>query len=232
MMTETFLYELEKNAGLLSSIVSGTAKLIRHSPLDAGIGRGMRYAANPSIKGFGGIFARKAPEFAREVDPLRYGVHATSEGMFSPKGIVGRTGAAIQDLITPWRGNAPLGTKVKNALTDLWHGTKYKPGNTWVDPTTGKTMQNVHRRTGLGMVAHTALNSGAGAGALSFAFNSEDPMGKRLGKAALSGLTWSKIGLPIAAPVTTVGFAADIYKGIRQKQKANGVISPMDNAIN
>ncbi len=140
--------------------------------------------------------------------------------MFSPSNIAGETARAFHDIAAPWRGNGSFGSKLKNAVTDLVNNNKYKPGETWVDPTTKKKFTNYHRRTAFGRVVHGATISAPGlAGTGYLTADKNQTTGKKMLGAAGQAVAFSRLGMPIAGPAMLAKGGYDLISaGFKKKQ--------------
>jgi hypothetical protein len=216
---DQFQYEMYKQAGWQSWL----AKTLTNAPRNAMLGEGLSstIAGKSTLEAgqtaFKNILVKGEPIGQRTLQGSHYTAGMPTEKFFSPQNIAERTVGAVQDWIQPFKGNAPIGEKFRNAGKNFKQSIKYKPGEIR-DLGNGKFVQDIHERTGFGKAMYASQMTAPGAGATAFALGDKSqPMSKRIGEAGVQAVAMSPVGLPISGPVYTGQLAWDGIKAIKNK---------------
>jgi hypothetical protein len=231
MLSTHIIYELSKEAGVKTKALGWLADLSKKAPRLTGIGNFSKGIKPTTSKLYKGIAVKKSPLGVREITQAQFTKGAPTEKLFRPTDILKRTIGAGKDMAAPFKGSASIGQKLKNAVGDLYHSIKYKPGEMFQKG--GKYYQNVHERTFLGKLGYGTQLTLPGAAAMSYAANKDMTTGKRTARAVAEGVAWSPVGLPIAGAAFTGKLGYDAIKwGIKSRQAKKATIPSIHKNIN
>lgn len=228
-----FYDELYKQAGVFSGAFkwfsTHAARAPRNYRLGQNLSRTFEGVAQHD-RPFKHILVQDRPIGQRVLQGTHYKPGTMAEGgfldMFKPTNIYERTVGAVKDNIEPFRGNAPLGTKLKNAWQNFKDDINYKPGEI-IDAGNGKFVQNIHKRTPFGKLLYGTQMTLPGATATAYlASDKSKPASQRVGSAALQGLAISPMGLHVSTPIYTGQLAWTGAKAVKNYLKKPSVRQP------